>query len=106
MGLTVDEIDKLTGPVLGRPKSATFRTTDVVGLDTMVKVANDVYERCPDDEARAAFKLPAFVQKMVEQKWFGDKTNQGFYKKLKEQTVKVRFLHWILKRLNMSLNQK
>ena len=52
MGLTIDEIDKLTGPVLGRPKSATFRTSDVVGLDTLVKVANDVYERCPNDESR------------------------------------------------------
>lgn len=97
MGLSVDEIDKLTGPVLGRPKSATFRTTDVVGLDTMVKVANDVYERCPDDEARAAFKLPAFVQKMVEQKWFGDKTNQGFYKKVKGANGKSEILTLDLK---------
>ena len=55
MGLTVDEVDKLTGPVLGRPKSATFRTCDVVGLDTLVKVAKDVYDRCPDDSARETF---------------------------------------------------
>ncbi|MBK8584203.1 MAG: 3-hydroxyacyl-CoA dehydrogenase/enoyl-CoA hydratase family protein [Bacteroidetes bacterium] len=97
MGLTVDEIDKLTGPILGRPKSATFRTTDVVGLDTMVKVANDVYDRCPNDEAREAFRLPAFVQKMVEQKWFGDKTNQGFYKKVKNATGKSEILTLDLK---------
>ncbi|MEO8088449.1 MAG: 3-hydroxyacyl-CoA dehydrogenase/enoyl-CoA hydratase family protein [Bacteroidota bacterium] len=83
MGLTVDEVDKLTGPVLGRPKSATFRTCDVVGLDTLVKVAGDVYARCPDDEARDLFKLPEYVQKIVDNKWLGDKTGQGFYKKVK-----------------------
>lgn len=97
MGLTVDEVDKLTGPVLGRPKSATFRTSDVVGLDTMVKVANDVYERCPNDESRDAFKLPTYVQKMVEQKWFGDKTAQGFYKKVKGASGKSEILTLDLK---------
>lgn len=97
MGLTVDEIDKLTGPVLGRPKSATFRTSDVVGLDTMVKVANDVYDRCPNDESREAFRLPAYVQKMVEQKWFGDKTGQGFYKKVKNAAGKSEILTLDLK---------
>ncbi len=97
MGLTVDEIDKLTGPVLGRPKSATFRTSDVVGLDTLVKVSNDVYERCPDDESRESFKLPAYVQKMVDQKWFGDKTGQGFYKKIKNANGKSEILTLDLK---------
>jgi len=81
MGLTVEEVDKLTGPVIGRPKSATFRTVDVVGLDTLVHVANGIYENCPNDEAHELFKLPEFVNKMMENKWLGSKTGQGFYKK-------------------------
>uniref|UniRef100_UPI0030DA519C 3-hydroxyacyl-CoA dehydrogenase family protein n=1 Tax=uncultured Planktosalinus sp. TaxID=1810935 RepID=UPI0030DA519C len=83
MGLTVTEVDKLTGPVIGRPKSATFRTVDVVGLDTLVHVANGIYENCPKDEAHDLFKLPDFIEKMVENKWLGSKTGQGFYKKIK-----------------------
>jgi 3-hydroxyacyl-CoA dehydrogenase len=81
MGLTIEEVDKLTGPVIGRPKSATFRTVDVVGLDTLVHVANGIYENCPNDEAHELFKLPDFVNKMMENKWLGSKTGQGFYKK-------------------------
>jgi 3-hydroxyacyl-CoA dehydrogenase len=96
-GLTVDEVDKLTGPVLGRPKSATFRTCDVVGLDTLVKVANDLYERCPDDETREVFKLPAFVQKLISNNWLGDKTGQGFYKKVKSASGKSEILSLDLK---------
>lgn len=83
MGLTVEEVDKLTGPVLGRPKSATFRTADVVGLDTLVHVANGLYQALPHDEQRELFKLPDFIQKMMDNKWLGDKTGQGFYKKIK-----------------------
>ncbi|MGB0185792.1 MAG: 3-hydroxyacyl-CoA dehydrogenase NAD-binding domain-containing protein [Flavobacteriaceae bacterium] len=79
--LTVEEIDKLTGPVIGRPKSATFRTVDVVGLDTLVHVANGIYENCPNDEAHHLFKLPDFISKMMDNKWLGSKTGQGFYKK-------------------------
>jgi 3-hydroxyacyl-CoA dehydrogenase len=81
LGLTVEEVDKLTGPVIGRPKSATFRTVDVVGLDTLVHVANGIYENCPDDEAHELFKLPDFINTMMENKWLGSKTGQGFYKK-------------------------
>ncbi len=81
MDLTVEEVDKLTGPVIGRPKSATFRTVDVVGLDTLVHVANGIYENAPEDEAHELFKLPDFINTMVENKWFGSKTGQGFYKK-------------------------
>lgn len=81
MGLTVEEVDKLTGPVIGRPKSATFRTVDVVGLDTLVHVANGLYENCPKDEAHELFKLPGFISKMMENNWLGSKTGQGFYKK-------------------------
>lgn len=83
MGLTIDEIDALTGPIIGRPKSATFRTADVVGIDTLVKVAKGVYDNCPNDEARNAFTIPAWLDKMVENKWLGDKTGQGFFKKTK-----------------------
>ena len=84
LGLTVEEVDKLTGPVIGRPKSATFRTVDVVGLDTLVHVANGIYENCPNDEAHELFKLPSFIDKMMENKWLGSKTGQGFYKKVVE----------------------
>ena len=84
LNMTVEEVDKLTGPVVGRPKSATFRTVDVVGLDTLVHVANGLYQACKDDERRETFKLPDFIQKMNEEKWLGDKTGQGFYKKVKE----------------------
>ena len=91
-GLTVEEVDKLTGPVLGRPKSATFRTTDVVGLDTMIHVANGLYENCVNDTARDQYKLPSFISRMSENKWLGDKTGQGFYKKVKNEAGKSEIL--------------
>jgi 3-hydroxyacyl-CoA dehydrogenase len=83
MGLNIDEIDALTGPIIGRPKSATFRTADVVGIDTLVKVAKGVYDNCADDEARDAFVIPDWLNKMVENNWLGDKSGQGFFKKIK-----------------------
>ncbi|WP_421891994.1 3-hydroxyacyl-CoA dehydrogenase NAD-binding domain-containing protein [Marinoscillum sp.] len=82
MGLTVNEVDKLSGPVIGRAKSATFRTMDVVGLDTAVKVAAGLYEGLPHDESREMFKLPRIVQELYDRKWWGDKTKQGYYKKV------------------------
>ena len=81
LGLTVEEVDKLSGPVIGRPKSATFRTVDVVGLDTLVHVANGIADNCKDDERLEVFKLPDFINTMMENKWLGSKTGQGFYKK-------------------------
>ena len=81
MGLTVEEVDKLTGPVLGRPKSATFRTCDVVGLDTLVHVANGLISNCLQDEENKKFQLPKYVSTMVEHNWLGSKSKQGFYKK-------------------------
>jgi 3-hydroxyacyl-CoA dehydrogenase len=81
-GLTVGEVDKLSGPIIGRAKSATFRTMDVVGLDTTVNVANNLYEGLPHDESRDAFKLPNIVKELYERKWWGDKTSQGYYKKI------------------------
>ncbi|GLB50220.1 3-hydroxyacyl-CoA dehydrogenase [Neptunitalea sp. Y10] len=92
LGLTVEEVDKLTGPVIGRPKSATFRTVDVVGLDTLVHVANGLYENCPEDEAHDLFKLPDFIATMMENKWLGSKTGQGFYKKVKDESGKSEIL--------------
>jgi len=83
LGLTVEEVDKLTGPVIGRPKSATFRTVDVVGLDTLVHVANGLYENLPNDEELEVFKLPDFINTMIKNNWLGSKTGQGFYKKVK-----------------------
>ncbi|MEO7444104.1 MAG: 3-hydroxyacyl-CoA dehydrogenase/enoyl-CoA hydratase family protein [Ferruginibacter sp.] len=83
LGLSVDEIDALTGPIIGRPKSATFRTADVVGIDTLVKVAEGVKANCPDDEAREMFNIPAWLTEIVSRKWLGDKTGQGFFKKTK-----------------------
>src|SRR5436189_2412120 len=82
IGLTIDEVDALTGPIIGRPKSATFRTADVVGIDTLVKVAKGVAENCPNDEAKEAFNIPNWLGKIVENNWLGDKTGQGFFKKM------------------------
>ncbi|MDX1332868.1 MAG: 3-hydroxyacyl-CoA dehydrogenase NAD-binding domain-containing protein [Robiginitalea sp.] len=85
MGMTIEEVDKLTGPVIGRPKSATFRTVDVVGLDTLVHVANGIGENCPKDERHELFQLPDFIKHMVDQSWLGSKTGQGFYKKVRKE---------------------
>ena len=84
LDLNIDQIDKLTGPVIGRPKSATFRTSDVVGLDTLIKVAGNLHEALIDDDDKDTFKLSDTVFKLEENNWLGDKTGQGFYKKTKE----------------------
>ena len=89
LDLTVEELDKLTGPVIGRPKSATFRTADVVGLDTLVHVANGLYENCPEDEAHELFKLPSFIEKMMQNNWLGSKTGQGFYQKVDKEILSL-----------------
>src|ERR1041385_4429124 len=83
LDLSIDEVDALTGPIIGRPKSATFRTADVVGIDTLVKVAKGIYDNCPNDEAREVFTIPAWLEKVVTNNWLGDKTGQGFFKKIK-----------------------
>ncbi len=92
LGLTVDEVDKLTGPIIGRQKSATFRTMDVVGNDTLIKVANNLYEGLVNDECRDIFKLPEMLQKIEENKWYGAKSGQGFYKKIKNEKGKSEIL--------------
>ncbi len=83
LNLTIDEIDALTGPILGRPKSATFRTADVVGIDTLVKVSKGIKENCPNDETKKIFDIPDWLNKMIANNWLGDKTTQGFFKKIK-----------------------
>ena len=106
MGLTVEEVDKLTGPVIGRPKSATFRTVDVVGLDTLVHVANGLYENCQDDEEHEIFKLPDFINKMMENNWLGSKSGQGFYKKVKGSDGKSEILAMNLTSLEYAKSKK
>jgi 3-hydroxyacyl-CoA dehydrogenase len=86
--LTIDEIDALTGPIIGRPKSATFRTADVVGIDTLIKVAKGVADNCLNDEARAIFNIPDWLNTISANNWLGDKTGQGFFKKNKTATGK------------------
>lgn len=97
IGLTVGEVDKLTGPIIGRAKSATFRTMDVVGLDTTVNVANNLYEGLPHDESREAFKLPKIVKELYDRKWWGDKTKQGYFKKTVDENGKKDILELNLK---------
>ena len=106
LGLTVEETDKLTGPVIGHAKSATLRTSDVVGLDTTINVANGLAQGLPDDEAKDVFALPDFVQKMGENKWLGDKTGQGFYKKVKGEGGKSEIHALDLNTLEYKPSQK
>ncbi len=104
--LNIDEIDALTGPVVGRPKSATFRTADVVGIDTLVKVAKGVADNCPDDEAKEIFNIPAWLNKMVENNWLGDKTGQGFFKKIKSAAGEKEILTLNLQTMEYGARQK
>jgi len=106
MDLSVEEVDKLSGPVLGRPKSATFRTCDVVGLDTLVHVANGLKDNCPNDEEKDLFVLPDYISKMVEKNWLGSKTGQGFYKKVKGDDGKSEILVLDLKTLEYRPQEK
>ena len=106
LGLGIDEIEALTGPVIGRPKSATFRTADVVGIDTLVKVAAGVKDNCPDDEAKETFTIPSWLQKMVDNKWLGDKTGQGFFKKTKTSDGAKEILTLNLKTFEYEPRQK
>lgn len=85
MGLGVSEVDKLTGTLIGRAKSATFRTMDVVGLDTTVNVANNLYKALPNDESREKFKLPKIMQVLYEKKWLGDKTGSGYFNMIRHK---------------------
>lgn len=106
MKMSVKEIDTLTGPLIGKPKSATFRTADVVGLDTLIKVAKGVYDNCPNDEMREVFQVPEYVLKMEENKWLGDKTKQGFYKKTKDANGKKAILELDLETLEYKPSER
>jgi 3-hydroxyacyl-CoA dehydrogenase len=106
LGLNIDEIETLTGPIIGRPKSATFRTADVVGIDTLVKVAIGVRESCPADEAKETFEIPSWLQKMVDNNWLGDKTGQGFFKKTKDANGEKKILTLDLKTFEYGARQK
>jgi 3-hydroxyacyl-CoA dehydrogenase len=106
LGLSIDEVEALTGPVIGRPKSATFRTADVVGIDTLVKVAKGVYDSCPNDEQRNVFQIPAWLNKVVENNWLGDKTGQGFFKKVKGNAGEKEIFTLDLKTLEYQPRQK
>ena len=91
LDMTVEEVDTLTGPATGRPKSATFRTADIAGVDVVAKVAQNLYEGAPDDPERETFILPDFVAQMLERNWLGAKTGSGFYKK---EGKEIRTLDW------------
>ncbi|WP_416867717.1 MAG: 3-hydroxyacyl-CoA dehydrogenase/enoyl-CoA hydratase family protein [Imperialibacter sp.] len=99
MGLTVGEVDRMTGPVIGRAKSATFRTMDVVGLDTTVNVSRNLLQGLPKDESKDTFKLPKIVEELYNKKWWGDKTKQGFFKKTVNDKGEKEILELNLKTL-------
>jgi 3-hydroxyacyl-CoA dehydrogenase len=83
LGMTIEEVDACTGPIIGQPKSATFRTADIVGLDVLVHVVKNIYDSVPYDESREMYRVPALVEEMARRNWLGDKTGQGFYKRVK-----------------------
>ncbi|MEO5997796.1 MAG: 3-hydroxyacyl-CoA dehydrogenase/enoyl-CoA hydratase family protein [Chitinophagaceae bacterium] len=105
LGLTIDEVEALTGPVIGRPKSATFRTADVVGIDTLVKVAKGVAANAAD-EAVATFTIPSWLDKIVINNWLGDKTGQGFFKKTKGSSGETEILTLNLQTMEYGPRQK
>ena len=105
-GLSVEEVDKLTGTLIGRPKSATFRTCDVVGLDTLAHVATGVFDSCKNDEQLDVFQLPTFIRHMLENQWLGDKTKQGFYKKTTNEKGEKEILVLDLKTLEYRSQNK
>ena len=106
MNFSIDEVDALTGPIIGRPKSATFRTADVVGIDTMVHVAKGLYENCPNDESREVFKIPGWLQQINDKKWLGDKTGQGFFKKTRNASGEKEILSLDLKTMEYGPRKK
>jgi len=83
LSMTIEEVDACTGPAVGWPKSATFRTADIVGLDVLMHVVKNIYETAPNDESRETYNIPPFLGEMAKRKWLGDKTGQGFYKRVK-----------------------
>jgi len=83
LDMTIEEVDACTGPAIGWPRSATFRTADIVGLDVLVHVVRNIYDSIPDDESREMFRVPPLIEEMMQRKWLGEKTGGGFYKRVK-----------------------
>ncbi len=95
LGMTVEEVDACTGPAVGWPKSATFRTTDIVGLDILVNVVRNIYENATNDESRESYKVPALVEEMIKRGWLGEKTGSGFYRQVRKGGGKeIETLDW------------
>ncbi len=95
LDMTLEEVDACTGPAVGWPKSATFRTADIVGLDVLVSVVRNIYENVPDDEMRERYRVPALVEEMQKRGWLGDKTGGGFYKRVKGgESKEILTLDW------------
>jgi 3-hydroxyacyl-CoA dehydrogenase len=84
LGMTIEEVDACTGPAVGWPKSATFRTADIVGLDILVHVVRNLYDNVPQDESRDVYKVPALIEDMLQRGWLGEKTGKGFYQRVKK----------------------
>jgi len=105
-GYTVGEVDTILGPSMGRPRSAVFRTGDLSGLDTLANVASNLYENAPGDEQREIFRVPEFVQEMIQRGWLGEKSGQGFYKRIKSPTGESTILELNLKTFEYEPQQK
>ena len=106
LDMTIEEVDACTGPAVGWPKSATFRTADIVGLDVLTHVVRNIYETAPHDESRESYKVPQVVEEMARRKWLGDKTGQGFYKKEKGEGGEKEILTLDLKTMEYRQKQK
>jgi 3-hydroxyacyl-CoA dehydrogenase len=105
-GYTVGEVDAILGPGMGRPKSAIFRTGDLSGLDTSLHVADNLYENVPNDEQRDIFRVPDVMREMVQRGWLGEKSGQGFYKRVKDPGGQSTILELNLKTLEYEPQQK
>ncbi|WP_069806122.1 3-hydroxyacyl-CoA dehydrogenase/enoyl-CoA hydratase family protein [Thermogemmatispora onikobensis] len=105
-GYSVSEVDAILGPSMGRPKSAVFRTADLSGLDTLVHVADNIYENAPDDPEREVFRVPEVVRELVRRGWLGEKSGQGFYKRIKNPGGESTILELNLQTLEYQPQQK
>jgi 3-hydroxyacyl-CoA dehydrogenase len=83
LSMTVEEVDACTGPAIGWPKSATFRTADLVGLDVLAHVVRNIYDNCPEDESREIYRVPSVLEELIRRNWLGEKSGQGFYQRVK-----------------------
>ncbi len=83
-GMSIEEVDACTGPAIGWPKSATFRTADIVGLDVLANVVRNIYENAPQDESRELYRVPPLVEEMIKRGWLGEKSGRGFYQRVKK----------------------